>query len=532
MPSSVPYSTPSAPPPSDLAGVDAVSLLQELERWEASTLTPGGWNRRFLPGYFGRFAPADFHAVFDRDFHNLHTRRATKLAYIAPRGGAKSTWATLAYPLRCAVEGWEPYTLILSDSAGQANELLRHIRAELEGNELLAAVYPDSTGEGPEWNQNRIRLRNGCVIEALGTGSKIRGRRNRSERPSLVIFDDVQSNEDILSAARREQAWIWATREVLNAGDERTTFISVGSALHTEAVSVGLGQLAGWTGRTFKAIHQWPDRREMWSEFERIATNIADENRITVATEFVAANHDAMHQGAKVYWPERFDLTSLMLKRCEIGAPSFEAEMQGVAGAGIPTEFPAEWFEGEDLWFDQWPEDLILKVIALDPSKGSDGQGKDYQAIVLIGVSIQDGRFVLYVDANMDKTGVTAMCDRLVVLCRSFASAGRRLVDSVVCEDNGTMGFMPTALEAAATRTQYMLPWVCRASTGSKQSRILNQLHEPLRRRQIRFRRSPGCRILVGQIRGWPFEAFDDGPDALAIGMTRVAEILNADGGR
>jgi hypothetical protein len=87
--------------------------------------------------------------VLDRDFYGLHTRRATKLAYIAPRGGAKSTWATLAYPLRCAVEGWEPYMLILSDSAGQANELLRHIRAELESNELLAAVYPDSTGEGP-----------------------------------------------------------------------------------------------------------------------------------------------------------------------------------------------------------------------------------------------------------------------------------------------------------------------------------------------------------------------------------------------
>jgi hypothetical protein len=363
------------------------------------------------------------------------------------------------------------------------------------------------------------------VIEALGTGSKIRGRRNRSERPSLVIFDDVQSNEDILSAARREQAWAWATREVTPAGDERTNFISVGSALHSEAVSVGLGKLAGWTGHTFKAIHQWPDKMELWAEFERIATNIADEKRADQARAFVNANHTAMHQGSKVYWPERFDLTAIMLKRAEIGASAFEAEYQGVPGAGVPTEFPADWFEGEDLWFDQWPDDLILKIIALDPSKGTDGHGKDYQAIVSIGVSVRDKRFVLYVDANMERSGVTAMCDRLVAQCRSFGEKGRR-VDNIICEDNGTMGFMPAALDAAAVRCHFLIPYLCRLSMGQKEFRIMHQLQEPLRRRQIRFRRTPGCRILVGQIRGWPFDAFDDGPDALSTGLRRIAEML------
>jgi hypothetical protein len=58
----------------------------------------------------------------------------------------------------------------------------------------------------------------------------------------------VQSNEDVISPVRRERAWDWATREVIPAGDERTNFLAVGSAIHREAVSVRLGQLAGWTG--------------------------------------------------------------------------------------------------------------------------------------------------------------------------------------------------------------------------------------------------------------------------------------------
>jgi hypothetical protein len=98
------------------------SLLAELERWDAATLRPSEWNARFLPEYFGKYPRADFHTDFDRDLHNLHLTRGVNRAYIAPRDGAKSTWCTLAYPLRCVLEGWERYIAILSDSSEQANQ--------------------------------------------------------------------------------------------------------------------------------------------------------------------------------------------------------------------------------------------------------------------------------------------------------------------------------------------------------------------------------------------------------------------------
>jgi hypothetical protein len=54
-----------------------------------------------------------------------------------------------------------------------------------------------------------VRLRNGVVIETLGTGSKIRGRRNRQDRPSLIIVDDPQNEDHVTSAIRRERSWQW-----------------------------------------------------------------------------------------------------------------------------------------------------------------------------------------------------------------------------------------------------------------------------------------------------------------------------------
>lgn len=499
-------------------------LRADLEREWTPGLTPQEWNRHFLSHYFARFAPADFHSHFDTDLRGLHTRRGSRLSYIAPRGGAKSTWCTLAYPLRAALEGWEPYTTILSDSSEQANELLRHIKGELTDNEMIAEVYPDAAGEGPEWRENRIRLRNGAVIESLGTGKKIRGRRNRAERPSLVVLDDIQSNEDVISPTLRQRAWDWVTREVIPAGDERTNFLAVGSAIHPEAVSVRVGELAGWSGRTFAAIHSWPDRMDLWDEFARLATNLADEKRAETARAYYLSHRAAMDAGSRHYWPARFDLSHLMLKRAEVGHLAFQSEYQSVPSTVEGAEFKAEYF-GDDVWFDGWPDGSELKVISLDPSKGTSGKGKDYQAHVMLSVVLENQRYVIYVDAVMLREGVADMVERTVSLFKTF-SAGR-VVDSVYAEENGTMGLLKEHFDIAAARANVYLPYKLVNNTENKDSRIRQALSTPLARKQLRFRRTAGCRMLVAQLREWPNSDHDDGPDALASGLRRVAELLS-----
>lgn len=496
----------------------APGLESELERWEAGTLTPAAWNAKFLPHYFKRFGPADFHADLDRDLHGLHLTRGTRRSYIAPRGGAKSTWCTLAYPLRAALEGWEPYTVILSDSSEQADLQLAHVRKEIEENDRIREVYGRDAEVGSTWKSSRLTLKNGCILESLGTGKKIRGRRNRSERPSLIIFDDIQSDDDVASPVMRDKAWRWATRSVMPAGDERTNFLAVGSALHRDAVAVRIGQQAGWQGRTFRAVHQWPHRMDLWAEFERLATNLADAECGATAAAFYANNRAAMDAGAAVYWPEKWPILALMLERARIGHSAFDTEYQGVPGTLEGAEWPSEYFDWPGFWFDEWPEDIGLRIQSLDPSKGRDAKSGDHQAHALLGV---DRAGTIYVDCDFRRE--PDWCRRALDLAAVF------MPRELVAESNSTMGLMIPEMHRLISErpgTTYR-PHIQEVSNTDPKPTRIRVVSGYLQRKQIRVRNTTGGRILVNQWRDFPNGDHDDGPDGVATGVIRLQQLYH-----
>ena len=327
----------------------------------AGSMLPLMWNRCFLPHHFLHpghhpWTPdngtlPELHRWLDEHLYGLHRRRGSRLALIAPRESAKTTWITLAYVLRCAVEYREPYTLLFSDCEEQANKYLAAIKSEIEGESLpiltgsaarterddvslrdltLAAAYPEACGMGLEWRKDRIRLKNGAVVEALGRGSKVRGRKERQHRPSLIVIDDCQSNRDVASAAERATALNWFKNEVLPCGSEATNVISVGSALHRDAVAVVAQQMPGWTGATFAAIVRMPERLDLWDEWERRATNLADPCRVQSAAAFYVANRADMDRGGVSFWPAYKPLAALMMRCAEIGVRRFNTEYQGI----------------------------------------------------------------------------------------------------------------------------------------------------------------------------------------------------------
>lgn len=159
-------------------GIDRIDLL--------------AWGCRYLPQHFRR-PPSKMHLWLAERFEQMRGDRGVKLNVLGPRGGAKSTLSSLAFPLRAALEGWEPYIWIVSDTRHQARAHLENIKVELAENRLLLEDYPESAGRGPVWRTDAIVLRNGTAIEAFGTGQRIRGRRRRAHRPSLIICDDLHS---------------------------------------------------------------------------------------------------------------------------------------------------------------------------------------------------------------------------------------------------------------------------------------------------------------------------------------------------
>jgi hypothetical protein len=159
----------------------------------------------------------------------------TRLAIIASRDAAKSTWLSLAYPLYCAVTARQRYIVLVADTAEQARRYLGAIKRELQQNAPLLRRYA-AARPGETWKVNRILMGNGVEIEALGTGQNIRGRKNAQTRPTLVIVDDPQDRRKVASAAQRAADWGWFTQDLLNVGNPRTIYLVAGTSLHREAL--------------------------------------------------------------------------------------------------------------------------------------------------------------------------------------------------------------------------------------------------------------------------------------------------------
>ena len=476
----------------------------------ASTLA---WGRRYLAGHFRR-APSSMHLWLGEQLDLFAENRGSKLNAIGPRGGAKSTIGTLCYVLQAAVEGWEPYIWIVSDTKNQAQTHLENIKVELEENELLARDYPGACGRGPRWRATAIELKNGTVIESFGTGQRLRGRRRREHRPTLIVCDDLQNDGHMASASQRESSRHWFHGTLLKAGTKRTNLVNLATALHRDALAMQLHQTPGWQSRKFQAIEQWPTNEELWSDWEKIYCDLENPHSHQAAHNFYQQHRSEMDAGTLLLWPEEEDLYTLMKMRVEEGRSAFEREKQSSPIDPERCEWPEVYFE-EHIWFRQWPAELQFKTMALDPSKGADAQHGDYSAFVILGV---DPQGILYVEADLARRPTPQMVADGVTLCE------RHQVDTFGVEANQYQELLAGEFEAEFLRrgARRAAPYAIHNHIN-KQTRI-RRLGPYLSQRRLRFlSSSPSTQLLVDQLRDFPLGSHDDGPDALEMAL-RLAE--------
>lgn len=443
----------------------------------------------------------------------LADRRGQQVNRLAPRGFAKSTMVSKAYPLWAALEGREPFTLILSDTGKQAVSFLKAIKREVESNPRIRKDYPDAAGAGPEWKSDLIVLRNGCMIAAVGAGGRIRGLTNNDRRPTLVVIDDANKREDAYSPTMRARVLDWLRQDVMPVGEpEHTNFFSVGTPIHREAVVCELGRDATWQTKSYRAIERLPDRMDLWAEWERKLTNLGDADRANTAAAFYAANSIEMGRGAELLWGERFPLPFLMERRAALGKAVFDSEYGDTPGTDGVAEWPAEYFDRPGLWFSDWPDGLQGKAYYLDPSKGEGSKPGDYQAHVWGGW--HQGENAAYVECDLRREPVTDMAERAVRVASAFGCG-------VTAETNATMGLLLPEFKRQSQKLGKMVGVDGIHNSEAKLLRIRG-LGGFLSRGQIRVRNTAGGRMLVDQLRDVPNGEHDDGPDSLSGFVKRV----------
>ena len=471
------------------------------------------WTAKYLGHYFTA-APSRMHNWLVDELEILHHNRGRKHSIIAPRGSAKTTWISKAYPLYCAVYELEPYTILISNTSIQAEKNLEAIMRELESNPKLAHDFANVVGKGKVWKSSRIETRNHICIEALGMGQKIRGRTFGPHRPTLIVVDDLENDQLVQSPQQREKAFGWLKRAVLPAGTDATNAFVLGTALHRDDVLQNLAKTPGWKSRTFRAIIDEPTRRDLWRDWEQIYKNATNPHHEADARNFYETHRAEMDEGSKLLWPDREPLYQLMCLRTTIGEAAFQAEKQGNPTSIHRAEWSDECF-GPTIWFDHWPS-TRLKVMALDPSKGGSDKS-DYSAFVMLALGTDS---LMYVDADLARRSSTQIVEHGLQLAANFRP------DAFAVEANQFQALLKTDFERLSRDQGLMLPMYGINNTINKRVR-LRTLTPYIHESQFRFKtKSPGAALLVDQLREFPSSRHDDGPDALEMAVRLMKHLL------
>lgn len=486
------------------------------------------------PQHFAKvYLQSHFNLPFSRMHEELFSllkqatdKRNFRLAVAAPRGHAKTTVGSLAYVLWCICYSREQYIVIISDTADQSVDLLKTIKDELESNPLLIqdfsdAAEPPGLKPGPErWRKNDIITRNEIKVIALGAGQKIRGRKHKQHRPSLIVLDDIENEMEVVSADQRENRMEWFKKAVLKAGTTaQTNVVVLGTLLHYSSLLSQLldgRTMPGWTTRKYQAVQSWSENESLWQQWQNIYTYQAEYNGQAgpaAAKDFYKANTKKMLEGTKVLWPQREDYYQLMEIRLSDGQASFDSEKQNEPVDPESCIFNVNNFK---YWDDEYSsaDELLIKLGgaakiygACDPSLGMQGKTRDFTAIVTLLKHKPTGHLYV-IDADISKRKPHETIETIMEyhLIRKF--------NKFAIETNQFQNFLASELKRISTQQCINVPVEGINHSSDKLGRI--QSLEPLiSTGTLRF--SHKHRILLDQLRQFPKAAHDDGPDALEM---------------
>lgn len=478
--------------------------------------------RTYFPKYIGT-NPCEFHRELCRLLEQMSKERGKKLAVAAPRGHAKSTLVSLVYVLWCVCYEREKYILILSDTNDQAEGLLKHVKDELEDNERLRRDFPnvcvtDDDGKLPLWTRDEIVTKNGIKITALGAGQKIRGRRNQEHRPSLIILDDIENDQNTQSKESMDKLNEWFERAVLKSGAKGTNVVFVGTI---QSYGCLLSRYTkenrpGWESRTYKAVLSFAKREDLWGKWKVYYNGdeqYGDKTGALAALEFYRDNEKDLLEGTSVLWPEKEDYYTLMVMLQDDGESSFSSEKQNEPIDPKSAVFKWDSFQYWDDVYKTEEElrqkfgDQLVFYAACDPSLGKPGKRGDYSAIIVIAKHEDTGKaYVL--DADIAKRSPEELVEAVVTKGRFYAF--RR----VFIEANQFQELLVRDIENKAYSEGVTLNIEKKINTSDKIARI-QSLATWVNDGRIMFARNQ--RLLIDQLKHFPKAAHDDGPDALAM---------------
>ena len=247
------------------------------------------------------------------------------------RGGGKTTIVSNAFPLWCILFKKRRYIIIIQNSLPQAKLQLGTIKAELEVNERIHEDFGKMVGD--KWAEEEILTHNRVLVQVMGAGSQIRGRKFGNYRPDLIVCDDMEDLESVQSETQRAKLLQNLYQSIMPAGDpDRTKFLVVGNYLHYDCMLRKCVESPLFKSRLYRAIpkengkYKFAERQDLWTEWRRILTDRGNPDARVDAKAFFMAQEEEMLRGAETTYPDLYPYYRLMETWVDKGSETFFTE--------------------------------------------------------------------------------------------------------------------------------------------------------------------------------------------------------------
>ena len=484
----------------------------------------------YFPHYMTHPSPP-FHEEIAKILKDMSYYRNGRLAVAAPRGYAKSTIVNFFYVIWSICYSKEHFIVILSATSRQAQGLLYGISKELQTNDLLLSDFPDVFSDEiktkTKQTKDDIITANNIKITALGAGQDFRGIKHNEYRPTLIILDDVDSAENTYGAQSRENIFNWFTQVVLKLGVlQGLNIIAVGTLLHTNSLLSRLTrkeEFPSWDSHIYKAVEVFSAREDLWQKWNNIlfsrGESYSDEVGLAGADKFFQDNKKDMLEGTIVLWEEQEDYYTLMKIKYLETSYSFDSEKQNDPKNAKECRYDPEKFH---YWDDQFSTlEKLLQffgseysyIAACDPSVGLTKAGSDYSAIIVLAK--HKGKLYV-IDADITQRPQDDLVQAIVNYCKI-----RQPMDKFVIEANLFPQLLLKTVREYAYKEGIIAPFKETRTTKGKELRIFG-METYITTGTILFSRKQT--VLLDQLKYFPRDDHDDGPDALEMAL-REAEL-------
>lgn len=188
----------------------------------------------------------DFHKDIYKVWDDIALKRIDFAAFVVFRDAAKSTLKNIKI-IHDICYGLEEMILFLAEAKDQVNRDVDAIEKEIEKNPIIRALYGDLKGGGV-WSKSEAEFANGCYLVGKGWKSRTRGVKFEHFRPSLIILDDFEGEQNTENDTTRAKVRKWIEAIVIPAGDVDVRVIFMGTIVHPDSYLANLkthGMMSG-----------------------------------------------------------------------------------------------------------------------------------------------------------------------------------------------------------------------------------------------------------------------------------------------